>query len=178
MYYYTMNTNNFSKLLIIGHARHGKDTVAEIISNTYNMPFRSSSDFVAERLMFPILSKKYGYKNHIEAYNDRHNHRAEWHDLIHDYCKDDAARLGREIFAENSIYCGLRNKTEFHAIKNEGIFDYCIWVDRCDLLPQENRSSMSLEPWMADFVIDNNRDLAHLNREVVRLMNRILKVRS
>ena len=98
--------------------------------------------------------------------------------MIHDYCRDDYARLGRDIFAENDIYCGLRNKIEFHAMRNTGVFDYCIWVDRSDHLPLEDRSSMNLEIWMADYVIDNNGTLEDLRRGTRQLADHILKVRS
>lgn len=164
----------FPKLLIIGHGRHGKDTVADMIAKKFNVKFQASSEFLAERLMFPALKTKYNYSSTKECFDDRHNHRAEWYDLICDYCSSDKAKLGREIFTENHIYCGLRNKAEFHAMRNEGVFDYCIWVDRSDHLPAEDRSSMSLEIWMADFVIDNNYSLADLETEVDRLMTRLV----
>jgi hypothetical protein len=95
--------------------------------------------------------------------------------MIHDYCKDDYARLGREIFKENHIYCGLRNKAEFHAMRNTGVFDYCIWVDRSDHLPLEDRSSMNLDIWMADYVIDNNSTLDNLRRSVNDLADYLLR---
>jgi hypothetical protein len=94
--------------------------------------------------------------------------------MIHDYCRDDYARLGREIFAENEIYCGLRNKAEFHAMKNTNVFDYAVWVDRSDHLPQEDKSSMSLEIWMADYVIDNNGTLGDLQRNTRELVTRLV----
>jgi hypothetical protein len=94
--------------------------------------------------------------------------------MIHDYCRDDYARLGREIFAENEIYCGLRNKAEFHAMRNTGVFDYAVWVDRSDHLPAEDKSSMSLEIWMADFVIDNNGTLADLQRNTRELITHLV----
>jgi hypothetical protein len=94
--------------------------------------------------------------------------------MIHEYCHGDFARLGREIFAENDIYCGLRNKSEFHAMRNTNIFDYAIWVDRGDHLPQEDRSSMSLEIWMADYVIDNNGTLEDLRRNTRGLVHNLL----
>lgn len=155
---------NLPKLLVIGNARHGKDTVCEILRDRFNFRFRSSSDFCAERFIYAELSKKYGYTTYEQCYNDRHNHRAEWFDMIHDYCREDYARLGREIFAENDIYCGLRNKAEFHAMRNTGVFDYAVWVDRSDHLPAEDRSSMNLEIWMANYVIDNNGTLDDLQR--------------
>jgi hypothetical protein len=98
--------------------------------------------------------------------------------MIHEYCRNDYARLGREIFAENSIYCGLRNKSEFHAMRNTQVFDYAIWVDRSDHLPQEDRSSMSLEIWMADYVIDNNGGLEDLRRNTRELIPTLLKIHS
>jgi len=98
--------------------------------------------------------------------------------MIHDYCKDDLAKLGRNLFAEHDIYCGLRNKREFFAMQNEEIFDYAIWVDRADHLPLEDPSSMSIEQWMCDYTIDNNGDLARLQKNVDILIKTIFKNRG
>jgi hypothetical protein len=166
------------KLLIIGHGRHGKDTVCEILRDSYGFQFQSSSEFCAQKFIYNELKDKYGYTSFEQCYQDRHNHRAEWYDMIHAYCADDYARLGRDIFAENDIYCGLRNKAEFHAMRNTGVFDYCIWVDRADHLPLEDRSSMNLEIWMADYVIDNNGTLEDLDRSVCELMDHLLTQRE
>ena len=169
--------NSPPKLLIIGNARHGKDTVCEMLQDAFDYKFRSSSAFCAERFIYNELKSKYGYKSYDECFLDRHNHRAEWYDMIHNYCKDDFARLGREIFAENNIYCGLRNKSEFHAMRNTRVFDYAIWVDRSDHLPAENSASMSLQIWMADYVIDNNGTLTDLYRNTNELMQTLLDIR-
>jgi dephospho-CoA kinase len=162
------------KLLVIGHARHGKDTVCDILRENFGYSFRSSSDFCAERFIYAALKEKYGYSTYQECFDDRHNHRAEWFEMIHNYCRDDFARLGREIFSENTVYCGLRNKSEFHAMRNTGVFDYAIWVDRSDILPLEDRSSMNLEAWMADYIIDNNGTLADLQRNTCQLLSTLL----
>jgi hypothetical protein len=165
------------KLLIIGHGRHGKDTVCDILRDQYGFQFQSSSEFCAQKFIYDELRHKYGYTSYAQCYQDRHNHRAEWYDMIHAYCEDDYARLGRDIFAENDIYCGLRNKAEFHAMRNTGVFDYCIWVDRSDHAPLEDRSSMNLEIWMADYVIDNNGTLEDLRRNTLDLANHRLRRR-
>jgi hypothetical protein len=162
------------KLLVIGHARHGKDTVCDILREHFGYSFRSSSDFCAERFIYSALKDKYGYTSYQQCFDDRHNHRAEWFSMIHDYCRDDYARLGREIFAENTVYCGLRNKSEFHAMRNTGVFDYSIWVDRSDVLPAEDKSSMNLEAWMADYIIDNNGTLEDLKRNTCELVRTLL----
>ena len=162
------------KLLVIGHGRHGKDTVCEILRDNYGFRFQSSSEFCAQKFIYEDLRHKYGYTSYEQCYTDRHNHRSEWFDMIHAYCQDDHARLGRDIFAANDIYCGLRNRAEFHAMRNTGVFDYCIWVDRSDHLPAESSSSMNLEIWMADHVIDNNSTLEVLNRSVGDLADYLL----
>lgn len=162
------------KLLVVGHGRHGKDTVCEMLEK-YGYTFQSSSKFCSELFIFNELKNKYGYADEEECYTDRHNHRAEWYDMIHDYCKDDLARLGRNLFAKHDIYCGLRNKREFHAMKNEEIFDYAIWVDRSDHLPPESADSMSIEQWMCNYTIDNNGDFSRLRQNVDTLIRTIFK---
>ena len=161
------------KLLVIGHGRHGKDTVCEILRDSYGYTFESSSKFCSLQFIYNDLKDKYGYANEEECYADRHNHRAEWYNAICDYNIPDAALLGREMFAEYDIYCGLRNKREYYAMKNTGVFDKVIWVDRSDHLPPEGNDSMSLEPWMADYIIDNNGTLGDLAFNVGQLINYI-----
>lgn len=154
------------KILIIGYGRHGKDTVAEYLRDHYGLTFKSSSMHCAENAVFPALRDIYGYSTVEECFADRSNHRTEWYDLISEYCESDPARIGREIFEVSDIYCGLRNKRELHAIRNNGLVDVAIWVDRSDLLPPEDKTSNTLKPWMADFVIDNNGTLEQLYRNI------------
>ncbi len=161
------------KLLVIGHGRHGKDTVCEILRNRYNYSFESSSRFCSRLFIFDQLKDLYGYTTEEQCYADRHSHRAEWYNAICAYNVHDASTLGREIFRTHDIYCGLRNKREYHAMRNTGVFDYAIWVDRSDHLPGESKASMSLEQWMADFTIDNNGSLRDLEFNIKQLMEQI-----
>ena len=164
---------NNLKLLVIGHGRHGKDTVCEMLRDHYGYSFESSSQVCSKLFIYNDLKDKYGYANEEECYADRHNHRTEWYNAICDYNVPDPARLGREIFTAHDIYCGLRNKKEFHAMKNTGVFDYAIWVDRSDYLPPESKDSMSLEQWMADYTIDNNGTLEDLKFNVDQLLRHL-----
>ena len=161
------------RLLIIGHGRHGKDTVCEILRDNHNYTFESSSKFCSKLFIYDMLKDKYGYANEDECYEDRHNHREEWYNAICDYNKKDAARLGRRMLDEYDIYCGLRNKKEFFAMKNTGVFDYAIWVDRSEHLPPESTDSMSLEQWMADYTIDNNGSIEELELYTNRLIDHL-----
>ena len=164
------------KLLVIGHGRHGKDTVCEMLRDDYGYTFESSSRFCSKLFIYNDLKDKYGYANEEECYADRHNHRAEWYDAICAYNVPDPATLGREMFNTYDIYCGLRNKKEYHAMRNTKVFDYAIWVDRSDYLPPESKDSMSLEQCMANFTIDNNGTLDDLKFNLNELM-RYLEVR-
>lgn len=161
------------KIMLIGHARHGKDTVCDLLKKHYGFQFRSSSDFVNERAVFPVLAPKYGYTSLEQCYDDRVNHRQEWYELLREYNGDDPARLGRELFAENDIYCGLRHREEFDAMKREGVFDVCVWVDASDRLPPESAESMTMTKDDADLVIDNNGSLNDLTLNVVKFMMRV-----
>lgn len=163
-----------SKLLIIGHGRHGKDTVCEILHTDHGYNFKSSSKFCSEKFIFNDLKDKYGYDTEEECYNDRHNRRAEWYNAICTYNVPDPGKLGREIFNEYDIYCGLRNAAEFYAMQNDNTFDYVIWVDRSEHLPPESIDSMTLDESMADFVINNNGSLKELDNQVKEL---VLKIR-
>jgi DNA primase large subunit len=158
------------KLLIVGHGRHGKDTVSAYLKEKYTLDFLSSSEFCAENVIFPVLSEKYSYKTVQECFDDRHNHRTEWYNLIHAYNEIDHARLGREIFSKYDIYCGLRNAKEMIAMKDQHVYDHAIWVDRSEHLPSEDISSMTISKDMCDIVIDNNGTLDELYEKIDDMM--------
>lgn len=169
------------RILVLGHGRHGKDTVCEVLKERYGLQFTSSSMFCAERVIMPLLDELDGaqgapapYAHASDCYADRHNHRAFWYEAIRDFNRPDATALGRAIFEENDVYCGLRSKAEFHALKNSGVFDYAVWVDASDRVPPEDTSSCTVEPWMADFVLDNNGSLEDLELNIKQLMEYVL----
>ena len=62
------------KVLVLGYARHGKDTVCDIIKEEYGFTFRSSSEFCAEHVVHPAMRSE--YDTWQECFADRHNHRA------------------------------------------------------------------------------------------------------
>jgi hypothetical protein len=158
------------KLLIVGHGQHGKDSVCEILQKLYGFSFESSSKFCSKLFVFERLKEKYGYATEEDCYNDRLNHRSEWFDLIEGFNTPDKTKLGRAIFGQFDIYCGLRNDLEFFAMEKQSVFDFSIWVDRSKVKPLEPESSMKLKQEWMDFVVDNNGNLNDLKHEIVRLM--------
>lgn len=188
------------KLLVLGHARHGKDTVAEILQQEYGYTFTSSSLFCAEKVIWEAIHNQDAYATrHIEAgspgmstdelyaefsmmagrnyadaqacFEDRANFRAAWFSLIAAYCYPEKERLASEIFAENDIYVGVRDKREYYAIVNSGVVDGVIWVDASERCEPEAFGSCTVEPWMSNWIIDNNGTKDELHRNVHQLMS-------
>lgn len=178
------------KVLVLGHARHGKDTVCEMLSRVYDLTFTSSSLFCAERVIMPAVDKvwldwefKEGdvpppgpYASAEACFADRVNHRAFWYDTIRDFNRPDPTALAAAIYEENDVYCGLRHAAEYHAVFNAGLPDLVVWVDRSEHVAPEGRDSCSVEPWMAHHVIDNNGSLEDLERNVRSLFDRFLGI--
>lgn len=163
------------KLLVLGHARHGKDTTCDILHKLYGLTFVSSSFFVGERAVRPWLAERgITYCSMADCYDDRVNHRAAWFDAIALYNKDDPARLGRELFKQYDIYCGLRNVNEFVALKAEKAFDCCLWVDRSRHAPSELTTSFNIGLSAADYIIDNNGTIEDLEVNIIEIMDRAM----
>lgn len=163
------------KILIIGHARHGKDTLAELWRDEFGMTFCSSSMKAAEIFIFDELKGKYGYSNFEECFNDRVNHRAEWHDLICEYNKNTPSRLAREIIKDSDCYVGMRSKLEIMSCQVQSMFDLVVWVDASKRLPLEGSNSLDISSIFADVVLENNLGLHEFKRKANILGKLIFK---
>jgi hypothetical protein len=154
------------KIILLGYGRHGKDTVAEMLRDRYGYKFESSSKFLAERVIMPHFDNPRNsllpYENAEACFEDRHNYRALWYDLISAYNFPDKSRLARELFEVNDIYVGLRAEKELQACKSQNIADLIIWVDASNRLPAEDTASCTVARHMADVVIFNNGTLEDL----------------
>ena len=158
------------KLLLLGHSRHGKDTVAELLG----LSFCSSSEFAADHVIFPILGPKYGYESPLACFQDRHQHRKEWFDIISDYNREDPCRLAKALLAVCDVYVGMRSSVEFQGCRH--LFDLVVWVDALDRHPPEDAESCSVTPFHAHYILDNNGSLEDLAQQVSRLKNKIFLI--
>ena len=164
------------KLLILGHAEHGKDYAAILFKKYSGMLFQSSSEFANEICVFPRLREKYGYKTKEECFEDRRNRRAEWLDLITEYNNKDRARLTSEILEVNDMYVGMRNEQEFEVAKD--LFDLVIWIDASKWVSPEGKDSCTINMKVADIVITNSGSKKDFKKKIKRLccIMRIKKV--
>jgi hypothetical protein len=161
------------RLLIMGYARHGKDTVCELLRDRYGYRFTSSSMFCAEHVVLPASRDAIEMPFYDDAgacFEDRVNHRKFWFDTITAYNTPDKSRLGREIFESFDIYCGIRNAEEFQALKLGRSFDLAIWVDASDRVASEGADSCTVMPSMADYVLDNNGTVEELGVSLGKFM--------
>ena len=161
------------KILVIGHGRHGKDSAAEILHRKYGFKFVSSSEFVAQE----IIWDQWGwlkYPDFDAMFADRHNHRRAWMEMIADYNTPWKDRTARTMFDRGyDIYVGLRRQDELDASRH--LFDCIIWVDRSEHLPPETGSmDITRDSAEPDFVIDNNGTLDDLERSVDFVATQIL----
>lgn len=163
------------KLLLIGHARHGKDSMAEILQEHFGLKFKSSSQAAAEIFIYDELKEKYGYNTPEECFQDRVNHRAEWHQLICDYNIDDKAKLAKGILEHADCYVGMRDYREIGECINQNLFDLIIWVDASERLPLEDVSSFNIKKSDADIIIENNGTYDEFKEKVIRLGNALIK---
>lgn len=146
------------KILIIGHGRSGKDTVAQILSNVTGLKWGGVSSYMCK-----MVAEKLGVPPD-EAWENRHKNREKWRAIIDEHRKDDPACIVKEMLAEGySIIAGLRPRAEFDAVKP--MFNHTIWVERD--VPSDPTLELTKED--ATITIGNNSTLGELGRKVSAL---------
>lgn len=162
------------KLLFIGDAECGKDTLAEIF---YKIDERyrgiSSSTFLTTRVMMPYFTSIGApYSTVYACHADRRNHRETWYEQIEKYNSGDWSRTAREIFEEGySIYIGMRSPIEFAAAKH--LFDCVIYIDAKLRLGGVGDSTERVGRENADIIIYNNGTLEEFEASAHSLYERV-----
>lgn len=159
-----------NKILILGNARHGKDTLAELLGERFGMTYKSSSEMAMELFLFEVLKEKNGYETIQECFDDRVNHRQTWYLSICDYNKSDRARLAKDILEGYDCYVGMRDLEEFEASKE--LFDVIIWVDASKRLGTSEYTN-KIPVSEADMVITNDGAFEDF-KEKARLLGKML----
>lgn len=166
---FKVNLGGKCRLLIIGHGRHGKDTVSELLAAGYGLCGVSSSEFAAQKAVFPLVSDI--YPDWRAAYEARGDHRELWFHAIAAYNLRPGPMLAQQILEHHDIYTGMRRRAEFE--RSRGFFDCVIWVDASKRLPLEPSGSMELSAKDADLIVDNNGPEAALPGAVADLVEAI-----
>lgn len=141
------------KLLILGHAQHGKDVVAELLAEKYNLRLVNASEIVAA-----VSYKQFGLSSIDEAYATRGSRRPELYDLIASWPE---TALADFIFSVADVYVGCRRQEELDAVI-EKHNPTVLWVDASQRKPLEPGTSISIKMPADCWVIDNNGTLEDL----------------
>ncbi len=129
------------KILIVGHGRHGKDTLANMLDVELGFKFRGSSEVAASAVVYPLMSNFYDSPE--DAFSRRHENRELWRAVISDFNREDPARLSKLVCADGHGYTGLRDKREVITTIKSGLFTHVIWIKRPDL--KEDDSTMMFD---------------------------------
>ena len=158
---------NMKKILLLGQARGGKDTLAEIWRDNFGIKFESSSMASARLFIYDVLKDKYNYKSFEECFEDRVNKRKEWFELISSYNVNDLTRLARHMMLTNDIYVGMRSKEEVQACKEFKMFDLVVWVDAEERVGKESIDSCTVTKEDADLILTNNGTLKEFTEKAI-----------
>lgn len=159
------------KLLILGRARHGKDTAAEYLRARWGVSFQSSS-LTAARVILPVLNAARElagappYIDEQHAFNDRQAPRMRelWKRSISLYNAADKTALAREILKDSDCYVGMRALDEYEATRH--LFDHMLWIDAGGRVSEVDET-MGIElDWWGMRVIDNSESLASLYEQL------------
>jgi hypothetical protein len=142
------------KILIIGHARHGKDTFAQLLceATANRLSFTSSSEAALDAI-WPALKLMTGLTDKVSAFASRHLHRDLWKELISLYNAADKSALCKKILKQSDIYVGMRCAEEFAATKN--LFDFIFYIKADSRKPQEPSMHIPFDP-KTMLLIENN----------------------
>lgn len=155
-----------TKILVLGHAQHGKDTVAEYLAEKLNVPYTGASMIWAQ-----MMYEHWGYASAEECYEDRDNHRPEWHQGIAMFCRADKARFGRTVYETNKIYCGTRKQDELDAVIAE-FNPIVFYVDARKRKTLESEESYSIEIPRNAILLDNNyQGVDRLKNQIDAILN-------
>jgi len=152
------------QIVICGHGRCGKDTASQWFMEHTRLRFHESTSEAAAQLCYQRLREKYGYYSVEQAFEDRHNHRKEWAEIIWAYNEPDGLTLYRDMLEANDILNGVRKASELEALRTHLLVDLVIWIDR----DVPNDPSLEMDSSVADIIIDNNGTLADLHQKLSR----------
>ena len=156
-------------ILIIGDARHGKDTFGDMLAEEKGLIKRSSSHFAAELFLRDRVEENFNitYQSLEDCYNDRIYFREFWYKEIQKYNEFDGARLAKALLVDSDIYTGMRDSREIEASIKQGVFDLIIGVYDYRK-PRESKESNTIDVFKySDILINNNKGLKELREKAI-----------
>lgn len=153
------------KLIINGHAQHGKDYFADAVSREFGLTKLNASMWFAEKVLVPAYPDMYPCVE--AAYLDRVNHRALWYQMM---------RIGdwqQKFMQHSDIFCGHRNIQEHQEmvahLEPQGVVTVWVeWINKAEESPDSTE-------WTDRLTVLENHDLilTHNGFGVDRMIRRL-----
>lgn len=140
------------KLAICGHGRCGKDTAAAWLRDNAGFRWSASTSWY----LAIDMAKRLGCSRE-EAYERRHEGdvmRTLWYDTANEIREHDPGYLVRQALVDGDIVSGLRDLAEIVHLRESGLADLIIWIDRD--VPVD--PTMAYGPEVCDVIIENPTD--------------------
>lgn len=153
------------KLLVLGHAGVGKDTVCELLCETKQLVYKHTSMIAAKIVMQEFEKLDIKYDSAKDCYEDRNKHRNFWFSTLREYNYKYANAFFTLATQESDIYCGMRDTAEFRAVLPE-VRDV-IYVKRDGILVDKTMRIACMREFT---VLTNNGSLAELKEKVADLV--------
>lgn len=112
-------------LLIVGHGRGGKDTVAQFLHGRGNLRCAGSFSWFALPFIAAALKEP-----EQKCWEERHAKRQFWFEFCNALRANDPLFLARRALQKGNVVTGLRDRVEMDAAKASGLFSAILWVER------------------------------------------------
>lgn len=154
------------KMIINGHAQHGKDYLAAAVAQELGMRHLTASMWFAEKHMMPAFPGKWSCVE--EAFQDRKNRRTLWYEMM----RVDAPNWQLDFMEHSDIFTGHRSVSEHNQMRQamgDGVLSIFVeWKGRI----WENPASCE---WQDENTIADHHDmwLTHNGHGTERMIRRI-----
>lgn len=164
---------NRKRIAICGPGRAGKDTVANWLAQNTTLRYAGSTSEAATAIVYATIKDQFDYVSEAACFADRHNHRKLWAECIWQYNQPYGITLYTDMLVISDILNGIRRGPELQALKDRGMLDLVIWIDRD--VPVD--PSLEMTSNVADIIIPNNGTIEALHARLIRISRamRILK---
>lgn len=155
------------KILVLGHAQHGKGTFCELLTQYHGLECISSSRAALPYIAPVLRANRPGYEHltNEDLYLNRGRMRESWYEAIRLLNTPDKAALAKLICKDYDVYDGMRCVNEF--VASAHLFDRIYWVDASRREPPDPTLTIFYDRRMTR--VDNNGTLEDLENYVREL---------
>lgn len=158
------NLAGLPTLCIVGAGESGKDTVAKILVKRCGLDYgggtsQAFADLIAHGLGVSAA----------EAYEQRRENREYWFRWLSEYRVSDPTGVARIQLSKSDFCLGIRGREELEMCVRDKVVTLPLWVERPGYTDGAHEVTRELVLELGGKIIDNNGNLANLERNVLAL---------